>query len=186
LNQKGEIANVSFVRCALDDAYPTQLQIDTEIENIKDDTRRLTTESQKLSEVKANRNDLASMQELCDHAVKSATDNSKSADNMTETISKFISNVEDRLLHKADIVDMNEKLGRIECDEFLQGLGMRLGAEIQKIARQSGGIREELDFVLSNLLQREVQASGVRQCLSCTKHIPSLHKPGAVPQTNRA
>jgi len=72
-----------------------------------------------LSEQKANKADMADLKQKVDSVVKTGDRIKTDMDALQRLVNEFVSSVDEKIAHKVDIEQLNDKMGRLETDDLL-------------------------------------------------------------------
>mmetsp|Transcript_9532 Transcript_9532/g.21880 ORF Transcript_9532/g.21880 Transcript_9532/m.21880 type:complete len:548 (+) Transcript_9532:15-1658(+) len=161
-------------------------EMDLSVGQINEEVERLGRVVHKLTEYKADKAETEMLQEGVDQLSQDMAAAHKNVTGVKYEMSHFLQGVDELLQKKANKAELGDKIGRVECDEFLQRVASRLGGELAKNNKLVDSMREQVDFLLSVIANKTTQAAGAHKCLSCAKTIPAPHKPGAIPNTMRS
>jgi hypothetical protein len=137
-----------------------------------------------LSEQKANKADVTDLKNKVEAVVKSGDQIKVDMDALQRLVNEFVSGVDAKIAHKADIEQLNDKMGRLETDDLLNQITNQLTDKLRKTGKEMQELREDLDVILTMIMQDANVGAGMLKCLSCERPV-ALHRPGPPPGSGR-
>mmetsp|Transcript_33619 Transcript_33619/g.82678 ORF Transcript_33619/g.82678 Transcript_33619/m.82678 type:complete len:374 (+) Transcript_33619:56-1177(+) len=137
-----------------------------------------------LSDTKANKSDVTDLKKMAEGAISSCDKNTAEMDKLTRLVNDFISKVETSIGRMADIEMLKDKMGRLECDDLLNRVQRNVTEKLRKMQKDAQELRDDLDVILTMIMQDSNVGAGMLKCLSCEKPV-ALHKPGPPPGIGR-
>mmetsp|Transcript_28555 Transcript_28555/g.58363 ORF Transcript_28555/g.58363 Transcript_28555/m.58363 type:complete len:377 (+) Transcript_28555:52-1182(+) len=145
---------------------------------------QLTEQINVLTDTKADKKDMYDLRTKIDNAVRQCDQNTEDMEALKAVIKDFMSKVEAAIAGKADVDALNEKMGRMEVDDLLNQLNSSLDERLRRVNKDLQELREDLDVILTMIMQDANVGAGMLKCLSCEKPV-ALHRPGPPPGSGR-
>jgi peptidoglycan hydrolase CwlO-like protein len=137
-----------------------------------------------LSEQKANKVDMVDLKQKVDAIVKTGDKVRGDMDALQRLVNEFVSSVDAKIAHKVDLEQLNDKMGRLETDDLLNQITNQLTEKLRKTGKEMQELREDLDVILTMIMQDANVGAGMLKCLSCERPV-ALHRPGPPPGSGR-
>jgi len=144
----------------------------------------LNDQISRLSDQKANKTDVADLKSKVEAAVNSGNQIKVDMDALQRLVNEFVSSVDAKIAHKADVEQLNDKMGRLETDDLLNQITNQLTDKLRKTGKEMQELREDLDVILTMIMQDANVGAGMLKCLSCERPV-ALHRPGPPPGSGR-
>lgn len=145
---------------------------------------QLTEQINVLTDTKANKADVLDIRHKADNAVQLCDQNTSEMESLKQLVRDFMSKVDAAIANKADIEDLREKMGRMEVDDLVNQLTHQLNEKLRRTNKELQELREDLDVILTMIMQDANIGAGMLKCLSCEKPV-ALHRPGPPPGSGR-
>ena len=137
-----------------------------------------------LSDSKANKVDVAEFKTKHDDMVTTNKKIQSDMDTLEKLLKDFLDDARASLAAKADMDLLNDKMGRSETDDLLNQLTHQLTERLRKTGNDLQEVREDLDVILTMIMQDANVGAGMLKCISCERPV-ALHRPGPPPASGR-
>jgi len=97
----------------------------------------LNDQISRLSDQKANKTDVADLKSKVEAAVNSGNQIKVDMDALQRLVNEFVSSVDAKIAHKADVEQLNDKMGRLETDDLLNQITNQLTDKLRKTGRNA-------------------------------------------------
>jgi hypothetical protein len=145
---------------------------------------QLTEQIHFLTDNKADKLEVAQISATTDNLVQVCDHNTSEMEQLKAIVREFMSKVDAAIAGKADVEDLKEKMGRMEVDDLINQLTHQLNQKLQRTNKELQELREDLDVILTMIMQDANIGAGMFKCLSCEKPV-ALHRPGPPPGSGR-
>ena len=79
--------------------------------------------------------------------------------------------IDAKIVHKADVEQLNDKMGRLETDDLLNQITNQLTEKLRRTGKDMQELREDLDVILTMIMQDASVGAGMLKCLSCERPV---------------
>jgi hypothetical protein len=178
-----EVSN-NFSNFKVEAAKQTK-EIRTQISSI---SNQLNEQISKLAESKANKSDMAQCSSKAENAAQQCERNTIDLKECLRASAEFMARAESELAKKVGFDAINDKIGRMECDDLLKILSNEMQDRIRRSNKTMQEMREDIDVLLTMVMQDANMGAGTTMgmvhCISCQKPV-AVHRPGPPAGTGR-
>jgi hypothetical protein len=203
LQQKADSNDLAEIRDQAEAGNRTATEVSNNFDSFKSDTAKQTKEIRsqissisnqlneqisKLSESKANKSDMAQCATKAENAAQQCDRNTIDLRDCLKSNADFMAHAQAELAKKVGFDAINDKIGRMECDDLLKILSNELQEKIRRGNKTMQEMREDIDVLLTMVMQDANMGAGTTigmvHCISCQKPV-AVHRPGPPPGTGR-
>ncbi len=178
-----EVSN-NFANFKTDAAKQTK-EIRTQISSM---SNQLNEQISKLAESKANKSDMAQCSSKAENAAQQCEKNTIDLKECLRASAEFMARAEAELAKKVGFDAINDKIGRMECDDLLKILSNEMQDKMRRSNKTMQEMREDIDVLLTMVMQDANMGAGTTMgmvhCISCQKPV-AVHRPGPPAGTGR-
>lgn len=203
LQQKADSSVLSEVRDQAEAGNRIATEVSNNFDSFKSDSSKQTKEIRsqissvsnqlneqisKLSETKANKSEMAQCSAKADNASQQCDKNTIDLRECLRSNAEFMAHAQAELAKKVGFDAINDKMGRMECDDLLKILSNEMQEKIRRGNKMMQEMREDIDVLLTMVMQDANMGAGTTigmvHCISCQKPV-AVHRPGPPPGTGR-
>ena len=178
-----EVSN-NFANFKVEAAKQTK-EIRTQISSM---SNQMNEQISKLAESKANKSDMAQCSSKAENAAQQCERNTIDLKDCLRTSADFMARAEAELAKKVGFDAINDKIGRMECDDLLKILSNEMQDRMRRSNKTMQEMREDIDVLLTMVMQDANMGAGTTMgmvhCISCQKPV-AVHRPGPPAGTGR-
>mmetsp|Transcript_18168 Transcript_18168/g.41222 ORF Transcript_18168/g.41222 Transcript_18168/m.41222 type:complete len:354 (-) Transcript_18168:1519-2580(-) len=137
-----------------------------------------------LADSKANKSEVTELGKKTESLGKVCDNNTDEVQEMRRRMDEFLQGVDSKIEMKADRDSLNNRITRVEVDDLLSSLSSLFSDKQRKASKDVQDLRDDLDVLLTMVMQDANVAAGMLKCLSCEKPV-LLHRPGPPPGSGR-
>ena len=124
-----------------------------------------------LSEQKANRNDVDDVKSRVDTVAQTNAKIDAEMAALKASVVDFSASIDGKIINKADVGMLDDKMGRMETDDLLNQLSNQLSEKHRKVGKELQELREDLDVILTMIMQDANVGAGMLKCMSCERPV---------------
>ena len=151
-------------------------------------SNQLNEQISKLSESKANKSEMAQCSAKADNSALQCEKNTSDLREVLRSNAEFMAFAQAELAKKVGFDAINDKIGRMECDDLLKVMSNETHERIRRANKMMQEMREDIDVLLTMVMQDANMGAGTTvgmvHCISCQKPV-AVHRPGPPAGTGR-